>query len=591
MKKMDSIKKMLNEIEKNEKLNSESKILSKIISLCKQFKPESIPSNLRAEVLAFDLIENYSGRGLDWGNYFGPKSIGENKKGELIAIPPISSITPEVIKYWKQRAKNSKHPVMKTRYANLVWDFSQKILGESAGIECAKTIIDQNIILVDQEIFQRKFGVIKLKRALDVALSIKDDERIAKVLQKIIDFEDKIASDEKLGLWGFSFDYLIENKKKLLTDEQTDKIMGDLEDRLERVSGSKDSQKADPNATESAAMRLISYYRKNGKHDDVKRVLNTYKNACIEFSKKASPLISLSWLQKVHSLLLENGIKEEASEVSKYIRDAGEKSLGEMKTISTKYEMPKEKIDAYLDELTSGTLNDALVKIAYNLIPRKEDVKKQLENLARETPFISMLPKSIADSTGRTVATIGSIDNDFEGRLIDQVSENMRFDSRFLNMALDRLKENKDIDETKLLDYLSKSPLFEPSRCEIILKGLSAYFHNDHIAAITILIPEIEAALRKLLHLSGGSLYRPTRNGGLLERNLDEILRDEIVKESLGEDIILYLSTFLTDQRGWNIRNQVCHGLLPAKMYGIQVSNQIIHTLLVLALVKEKTEE
>ncbi|MGB0789569.1 MAG: DUF4209 domain-containing protein, partial [Marinirhabdus sp.] len=37
-------------------------------------------------------------------------------------------------------------------------------------------------------------------------------------------------------------------------------------------------------------------------------------------------------------------------------------------------------------------------------------------------------------------------------------------------------------------------------------------------------------------------------------KTFDDILRDEIVKQVLGEDIQIYLRVLFTDQRGWNLR-------------------------------------
>jgi len=44
-------------------------------------------------------------------------------------------------------------------------------------------------------------------------------------------------------------------------------------------------------------------------------------------------------------------------------------------------------------------------------------------------------------------------------------------------------------------------------------------------------------------------------------KNLNDILREPAIKACLGEDLRLYLLTFLADERGQNIRNTICHGL------------------------------
>jgi hypothetical protein len=43
----------------------------------------------------------------------------------------------------------------------------------------------------------------------------------------------------------------------------------------------------------------------------------------------------------------------------------------------------------------------------------------------------------------------------------------------------------------------------------------------------------------------------------------DDFLREEAVMKSLGENVAHYFRVLFTDQRGWNIRNDVCHGITP----------------------------
>jgi hypothetical protein len=74
-------------------------------------------------------------------------------------------------------------------------------------------------------------------------------------------------------------------------------------------------------------------------------------------------------------------------------------------------------------------------------------------------------------------------------------------------------------------------------------------------------------------------------------RILDDILRDEGIKSVFGEKTTNYLSVLLTDQRGLNLRNRICHGLLPSDGFGEQISDRLFHILLLLAQVRKKSEE
>jgi hypothetical protein len=56
----------------------------------------------------------------------------------------------------------------------------------------------------------------------------------------------------------------------------------------------------------------------------------------------------------------------------------------------------------------------------------------------------------------------------------------------------------------------------------------------------------------------------------------------------LGENVVHYLRVLFTDQRGWNIRNDVCHGITAVAAFSSQLTDRIFHALLVLALLRER---
>jgi hypothetical protein len=83
--------------------------------------------------------------------------------------------------------------------------------------------------------------------------------------------------------------------------------------------------------------------------------------------------------------------------------------------------------------------------------------------------------------------------------------------------------------------------------------------------------------LSHLLEISGGAVYIPNRYGGLALRILDETLRKDTVIKVLTENLVKCLRVLLTDQRGWNLRNEVCHGMLHPERLGIAVTDRLFH--------------
>src|SRR5690606_12004382 len=111
---------------------------------------------------------------------------------------------------------------------------------------------------------------------------------------------------------------------------------------------------------------------------------------------------------------------------------------------------------------------------------------------------------------------------------------------------------------------------------------------GSYINSVHLLIPQIEDAIRNLVEISGGSILKPSKNGGFNYKTLDELLREKVVIDALGDDVTLYFRVLLTDQRGWNLRNEVCHGIPPTNVFSAHVADRIIHVLLYLALLREE---
>ncbi len=262
-----------------------------------------------------------------------------------------------------------------------------------------------------------------------------------------------------------------------------------------------------------------------------------------------------------------------------------------MKTISHEMKISKEEMDRYLRAMTEGNLPIVLARLATHFVPKKDKIEIQLRDLSRKAPLTFLVSRQIQDHKGRPVATVGSLETDLEGNISHQMSQNMVISAIFLSEVLKTVIAKFQLSPDMLLDYLYASPVFHEEKKAIIKAGLSAYFDNDHLLTAHLLIAQIENAIRDVVEMTGGSVLKQSRGGGLQLKTLDELLRDERVTEVFGEDAGVYFRVLLTDQRGWNIRNNVCHGILPLESFNATLSDRIIHALLCLGLVREKEDK
>jgi hypothetical protein len=548
---------------------------------------------IRAEWLAFTLMENYRDDGFSWGTYYGPVGVFHDAKGTRVEMPPIDEITPDVIAYWEERAGTARHPLLQRRYADLAWEFGRRAK-LAVDVALPRAAIDATVAAAGKKLFKHStVGFTGLKRALALAQSLRDDGRIVIVRDALIAYENAVAEEEFPGTWGIAFDELVAAKSKHIPmpPELVSKLLSDLEARLGRLAHPKaPGALPDGFAVETAALRLARHYRALGDEEGMRRVVRIYGEAFRAAAEKAAPLLAMAWLERVLDTYRSFGLREEAEATEVRLRELGPAAVKEMKSISTKTEIPADEVERFLDAITTGMLEEVLIRIAVQFIPDKTAVTEEVHRLAKTSPLNAIISQTLIDREGRPIAKIGSVDDDLDGRVVRQTLQHMQFEIPWLRAALDRMRERLKPSAADLRDHLLKSPVFTKEKGPILERGLAAYLDGDGIVAAPMLIPQVEDALRNLLRLAGGSTYKQHRLGGLMLKIFDDLLREEAVVKTLGENVAHYFRVLFTDQRGWNIRNDVCHGITPVAAFSPQLTDRIFHALLVLALLRAQAE-
>lgn len=566
-----------------------------IASELKQLIPEDkskVEMDLRAELMAFEFVEDYPNNETSWGTYFGPMLVINNNDGTATESPSIKLVTTEIIEYWTKRAYESQNPILVARYSGLVWDFQNQITGTKPNHKIARLYAQALIDTSISKTYKREVYVFKkIERALEISSALNDDVLIERCKLSLIAFEKNNSQDSKPGLWGYCYDLLIGNKKVKLSKEEEEAIIIELENKLNRLTTSDDAgSKIDPWAAEAAADRLAQYYSKKNKFEDVRRVILKVGKAFEDIMSEASSMQASGWTEHLYRLYSKFNLKEEAAQALHKIRELGPKVSEELKPISHSMDIPREEIEKYVNSMTDGSIEEFLERFIFNYIPNKEEVKKQLFQLAKAAPFQFMIGQALQDERGRVVATIGSLENDLEGHIVRQVSQSLTFSSLFMHLIIEKAKERFPLTKSDILKYIETSPIIDKSRFSIIEESLNAYFNNDFLVFIHLVIPQIEEAMRNLVELAGGNVLKDAKRGGGFQlKTFDEILRDSKLVEVVGEDFATYFRILFTDQRGWNLRNNVFHGLANPNTFNNQTGHRLLHSLLCLGLVRTKS--
>ena len=132
---------------------------------------------------------------------------------------------------------------------------------------------------------------------------------------------------------------------------------------------------------------------------------------------------------------------------------------------------------------------------------------------------------------------------------------------------------------------LHESSLFSEKRIIIIKNGFEAYLRGDYIAAVHVLVFQVEGVLRDLL----GALCLPTftyRNRAMRERDLSDVIETLSQVKGTDEDFFALLRYFLADVLGANLRNEVGHAIAELEVFNKQYTEVLLMIFLRISLMR-----
>jgi hypothetical protein len=588
------IKKYLKSLEQEQGVlafyDGEYNIAQKINNILKKDEQYSPTKEDIAERIAFDFMANYKNDNTGWGAYYGPMFVLLNNEGQMVEFP----VDKETIKYWTERAKESNNPILSSRYADLVVDFSSKTLNKSAGIDLFQVVIDSNIAICEKSFVNPLDCKTKIKRALTLSVRINDKKRINKVKTTIIKLEKNIEIDDKPGLWGFSFRWLVLDfaKKIALVDKEKQGLINDLEEKLKRI-------KKDPYLAESATSLLTEYYASENDEKNLMRVLGILENSLKTNERiNSDALLKTHAYEQVHEIYRKYASRfTEAEKANKRLsQEIGQLDLDwdkSLEKISVETKIKQKDIDDYLKEIFGKNKDNKLEMvmrgIALSHLPRKNEVKKQLDDISSKHPMQFLSTNQIISDDGVPIAKISTLNEDYNNHFQIYASQYIQLGSFFLSFSMDELK--KRFTKEEVVEYFEKAVVFRNENKEYLKRAIFEYWDNDYLVASHLFNPLIEGGIRELIRACDGLVLRPNDLNGYDEISLGGLLKNDQIFEKVfsdsGHNILFYFKLVLTEKLGMNLRNDFAHGLGKKKFFGRDASDRLFHILIWLSFVKK----
>lgn len=537
--------------------------------------------DLRKEILIFDLSTQNSPKKRFDSMMSG--TIDDN--GEEWKYPDLEKHFPkEAIEYYKNRANVTNNPILKARYSDVIWELDRDVdyarLAVSAYLDCCPIYFTNEW---DHELAD------SLDRAIAIASMIKDQSLIDKSLKKHYEFIKQLVEKRR-------FRYVLEIIESILNWER--KIGEQIDyDYLISITEAAITDYA-LNIPDSFHLQrsflelLVKIWQIRKNEDERQKIKIRIAESFIEeaeWKKVNYPngnMVAASFYEKALQAYMDLGnFPEKVQELKVKIQEANEAALKtEYETITAKVRLPREETDEYL-RMYEGRETIEIFKIMgldMSLIPSYEEAQQEAIELAKQSVFHHIAPLSLMKGN----ISVKHISEEGEKLEYDTI---LNFQMRYriiASMLLSEIFILLEKEHPKYIDsltqYLSSSEIIDDKRIEIIQHGLRGYEKKEYIAAIHILVFQIEGVLRDLLGKLGLSTFS-YRNNEKRKRMLSDILATLSQIEGIDKDFLKFIEIFLSDIRGDNYRNKIAHGLLSLEDFTKENAQLLLLILIQLA--------
>lgn len=509
---------------------------------------------------------------------FYPMMSGTTKNGKTVNFPEIKNFKEDSIDYFKERTTETKNPVLKARYADFVWEFEKD---PSFGK------IAVNSYLENAEDYYKKTWFFRLRDVFDrcvylAMLKVVDEKKLQEIKNRLLDYMDRMIKEGHHRFCLELIDSFLGIKKENVTEREYKKVLASINKCIKYFQTQKNFY------LERAFLeRLEKITREYGQSDLAKtsreQQAQTYIAEAESAEKKNNFLSAASFYGDALKIFQKLGDKKKIKFYKSKLLEANKKSIGQFKAISTEVKISKEKIKKFTDiVLSAPDLIEALKRLSVfdNLLPSYKNTVAQTEKIKEESPLQFLISHKVIGRNGHLVS---GEDDPFQNILIRNLMMGIEIGSIFRDTIFKRLHEEKELTAETLTNYLRVWGLIDEENLKLIEHGIKKHFEQDYISSIHVLVPQLEAVIRKFLKKGGiqtVSFVPGTTN--TREAPLTGLLERAEVKAIFGEDLWWYTYLILVSPLGYNLRNEVAHGLIEAKKCNLKNSNLILHLYILL---------
>jgi lysyl-tRNA synthetase class 1 len=513
-----------------------------------------------------------------WNCFFAPKMEAEEGRAEF---PNLALLTSEHIDEWAELAESLQHPRLRARFADAVWELGKRLGSTRKDLyRFGRSASEAYLELAASEWSNPLEILSAAPRCVQIALQLGAGDLVDRGYEFLMGYANS-ADQGNVGLWGAPFDLLLDLNG--LSEVQKDRIVQHHAQRFETTVASGDIFRM-----EIVGPKFAKYFYDRQQYQRAKEITFGYGESILKGAASLNSSLATHHIQGVLEAYRRVGLKEETDRVRLLLEEKGKGVLAEMKYQRLELKLDLDAIDSAIAELIN--VSDPLValyRLVNNFSPNPEKLEKEFEAATEGLLYHKLIPVSIIGDDGLTVTTIGTYDQDKEGRLVMELAREMNLKTTFFLSGLEEWKKKFELGGIPDTPALFDSLLIPPDRVTLFQEGLIAFEREDYVKCIHVLVFQVENSLRELLRILDRPVSKSTEDGNQ-PKNMNDVLHDPVVKAALDPKLWSFLKVLYTDNRGMNLRNLVAHGVAPAAAFNRVNASLVVQSVVFLALIRDE---
>lgn len=506
-------------------------------------------------VLAEVSSMGFWGKGMDTKQPFAPmwKGLQEDQRSFLP-----EDLESAELDFLAEIVRDIKEEVIRAQIADVLWIRKH---GERGGYDFAILAFDSYLASVRLDSLNFPAWE-RLRRALQIAILLKDPERQKTALGVAKRLADVLVETDEFALW-------IRIVELLATHSGDKHERNDYAEQIWQRT-SEFEQKKDLDFAVRCMESVISLFRKLGNRERAKEAQLDLVETLVKYSERLAGSgdywIARHWLEQAISHLPEQvGTRQRREELYELLVLYGKKADENMEWNEAKVgpsqddeEVLKKISETVANELKGKPLAKAFEMLATVTHPINSDKVRAEAEKEQRNSLVALVAVREINHLGKTVGRDGP---NSPGR--HAADHRFIFAGAVIRPAIIQIMEDHKVqfeDVVKILKTKDFAPQY--SRWTFAY-GLLAGLKFDLVGVAHVLPPVLENALREMLTTMGINTSRWDKELVSKEKSLGEILDHPAIGKILGTDLLFDLKTLLLkDEGGFNLRNDVSHGLM-----------------------------